>query len=196
MISDFTLTLDNNQHISLPSDISYLSVNINSYNINTETNYMVNNISPDLLNPFVFMVNYPDQNPGDNGFNGGNNNNNKGKGKATDEEIRGWAVEESAQDTVPMETNTLAQQTLESVLKNITPEELAQQFSIIDFYNPEPNTEINALYEYDLSRINEDLVDLNRAVTFSTQTNISTDLSKIPPALYRIMKQYPSYFGK
>ena len=84
-------TVNNKQKISLPFDIFDLGANVNNYNLDIKTNNFINNISPDLLNPFVFMMNLPNQNPEGDKF---NNSNNKGKGKATEEDMRAWDNEE------------------------------------------------------------------------------------------------------
>ena len=196
-LSEFTV--DNKQNISLPTDFSYPWANPDKYNLNIKTNDYMNNICPDLLNPIVYMMSFPNQDPDDNEFNNGNNN--KGKGKATDDEIRGWGEQDSAQELVPMEIDTTEQQTLQdqSVRNLVTPEESAQQSNIIDFYNSEPDMWVSELYQIDLSIIYQDLADIAKAMDFFTSTNRSVDVSNLfmkPAALYRIMIEYSIYFDE
>lgn len=195
-VSEFTV--NNKQKISSPFDIFDLGANVNNYNLDIKTNNFINNISPDLLNPFVFMMNLPNQNPDGDEF---NNSNNKGKGKATQEDMRAWDNEESAQELVQMEIDTdtseLERAHDQAVLNLITPEELAQQSNIIY-----PEKVIDTDYELlmnDLSIYEEDLADISSSIDLLNPSGGPINQGyfyRKDSALYRIITEYGSYFDE
>ena len=185
----YKFTADNKQEISLPTDFSYLSANTNKYNLDIKTNNCMNNVSPELLNPFVFMMNLPNQNPDGHEFNTDNSN----KGKATEDEIKRWNEEDSARVSAQV---VREQQTLQNI---ITPEELAQQSNIIDSSNTEIIDLEYELYKDDLFIIGQDITDIGKATDFVLSSGRSPDISNLiikPTALYRIMTEYESFFDQ
>ena len=201
-VSEFIV--ENKQEIPLSSDIPDLLANLKKYSLNRKIdNFINNNISPDLLNPFVFMVNLPDQYPEDNGFNKGNN---KGKRKATDEEIRAWEDQDTVnnEQLVQMEIDTDTSKLdifQDEAIRNLmTPEELAMQSSFINFYNTVEIIDIDyELLKIDLSIYQEDLTDISSCIDYFGSNIASVDLDYLnvkPVALYRLITEYPSFFDE
>ena len=199
----YEFTVENKQEIPLSSDISDLLANLKKYSLNKKIDNFINNISPDLLNPFVFMVNLPGQNPENNEFNNGGN---KGKQKATDEEIRSWDEQDrvNSQELVQMDIDTdtsiLDIFEDEAFVSLMTPDELALQSSFIDFYNTLDVVDVDyELLKTDLSIYEGDLVDISSSIDYFASKGAPVNLDSlyiIPPAMYRLKTEYPSFFDE
>lgn len=216
----FEYTLDNKPNISLPSDLSYLSANPDKFNLDMKINqYMdMNNISPDLLNPIVYMFSFSnqDQNPEGNEYNKGNNN--KGKGKATDQEMEEWDKQDTGQEFTEMDIDTDAETSLEDRIqeqaaRNLASQaELNEQVNLWDSYsyrfntlNRQGETESEVVEDTAITAARSNFIndrdDVRKAINFFIINNVSADenvtnITSSPSALDRIMTQYASYFDE
>ena len=194
----YEYTVKNKQEIPLSTDTSDILASINKYSFNKKRDDFINNISSYSLNPFVFMMNLPSQNSDDNGFNNGKN---KGKRKATQEEIKAWDEENrrlNSQQLVHTPELDIFQD--EDITNLLTSEELALQSSFIKFYNTIEVIDIDyELLKIELSIYREDLIDISSSICYFDYTNMPVDLDNldvIPPALYRLITEYDSFFDE
>lgn len=97
----YVSAVNNKSEISSSFDIAGILPGGTKFNLDVKRDDYMNNINPELLNPFAFMMRLPNQNLGEDEINHRRSEiSNKGKRKATEDEVNEWDDEQTSQDVV------------------------------------------------------------------------------------------------